>query len=390
MIFKPSVCHHRMVYSPFMCCHCRIICQSLCCHRSNLAMFVPSSFDHHALFVPSLYDHHALFVPSLYDPHAIFMLSLYNHLTIFVLSSFNYRATVSTLCRHCAIFVPSTTIFSPSLCCHCMSTDNLCAVILIVRIVPSLCRHRAFFVPSSYDPCAIFVLSSYDHRAFFVPTLSIHCDLYASTLENHYCVFFLTMLQFKSNNTTPSHTLLFYMLFILSLNCSLFLSLDLDHMEAQLADRGLDTEQVQQELDTISFTFKEKIHHLQTQLAGAERQNLDLQESLRYAGTMLETMKEESKMKDGEIVKLREEFMTELKDERRYLDQFHKAIKFIARKIVCVAIVILYCKKDKTDDGTLHFFFFALPSNLLSTVTALSLIPSSSLNPTTSTTWPSP
>ncbi|XP_071792733.1 uncharacterized protein [Asterias amurensis] len=96
---------------------------------------------------------------------------------------------------------------------------------------------------------------------------------------------------------------------------------DLDHIEAQLADRGLDTKQVQQELDTISFTFKEKIHQLQTQLAGAERQNLDLQESLGYAGTMLETMKEESKMKDREIVKLREEFMTELKDERSYRSQ---------------------------------------------------------------------
>ena len=179
------------------------------------------------------------------------------------------------------------------------------------------------------------------------------------------------------------------MLFILSLNCSLFLSLDLDHIKAQLADRGMDTEQVQQELDTISFTFKEKIHHLQTLLAGAERQNLDLQESLGYAGTMLQTMKEESKMKDVEIVKLRGEFMSELKDEKRYLGQLHKAIK-----IVCVAIVILYCNKDKTDtrnnDGTLHSFFFTLPSDPPSTVTALSLIPSSSLNPTISTTWPSP
>ena len=245
------------------------------------------------------------------------------------------------------MFVLSYSLFES---CH------LCAV-----IVPFLCRHHTIHVPSL---CC--------HRTITEPSLCQHCPFIVTSMPQHWTI----------------------MLFILSLNCSLFLSLDLDHIEAQLADRGLDTEQVQQELDTISFTFKEKIHQLQTQLAGAERQNLDLQESLRYAGTMLETMKEESKMKDGEIVKLREEFMTELKDERRYLDQFHKAIKFIARKIVCVAIVILYCKKDKTDkrnnDGTLHFFFFALPSNLLSTVTALSLIPSSSLNPTTSTTWPSP
>ena len=185
---------------------CAVIAGSSVNLCAVIVRILPCLCRHHTFFVPSSFDPHALFVPSLYDPHAIFMLSSYNHLAIFVLSLFNYRATVSTLCRHCAIFVPSTTIFSPSLCCHCMSTGNLCAVILIVRNVPSLCRHRAFFLPSSYDPCAIFVLSSYDHRAFFVPTLSIHCDLYASTLDNHavyfkFKLFIIPLIRFRSHQS---------------------------------------------------------------------------------------------------------------------------------------------------------------------------------------------